>query len=210
MTTINKRFTVYFSGPTAQFMNILQLPNRSDYIEELVLTDWATQDCGHSEERKDCAACYARNALKVIKPRKDVSEKSSIQTIRRQFCSDWLTEQLFSRARQVLLNSNYNSRQLVVDEQQAVFSRAPFTFWGVYIAGLTLTLDGQPVFGAKDVRQKLQFLLGNLWDTSGAKAGSVLPGDATEGSKYANGFDCLQIVEPGKRPLYIWQGFRIK
>lgn len=100
------------------------------------------------------------------------------------------------------------SRHLVPDEQQTIFLQAPFTYWGVYIAALTLTIQGQTVFGAKDVRQKLKGILGDLWDTPGAKAGSVMPSDAVEGSKYSGGFDCLRIVQQGKRPTYCWIGFK--
>lgn len=209
MTTHNRRFTAYLSEATARFLSELQLPNRSDYIEELLLKDWAAKDCGHATARQNCPACYARNELKMLKPRKDVSDKSGIQLLRQQLCSEWLTEANFAKAQQLLTSHGFYPRRLDESEQQAIFLQASFTYWGVYLAALTLTLDGKPVFGTKDIRTRLQGLLGTLWNTPGAKAGSVLPSDASEASKYAAGYDCLRIVEQGKRPTYCWMGFKI-
>lgn len=203
-----KSFSVNFTDKTFGFLSQQDVPNRSDYLEQLVLRDWAAMDCGHDEANSNCPSCYARHELKIQKPRKDVSDKSNLQLLRQQLCSKWLTDDNFAKAHQILQTQGVSARLLDVAEQQAVFLRVPFTYWGVYIAGLTLTLNGQTTFGAKDLRTKLQSLLGGLWDTPGAKAGSVLPGDAADGSKYADGYDCLQIVSPGKRPTYCWIGFR--
>lgn len=207
-SNINRRFTAYFSEMTTRFLDQMQLSNRSEYMEQLVLKDWASRDCGHIEPRNDCPACYARNELNAIKPRKDLSGKGSIQVRRKALCSEWLTADNLKQANQALASMGYMTRPLISEEQQTAFLHAPFTHWGVYIAGLALTLDGHAVFGAKDVRQKLQSLLGELWDTPGAKAGSVLPSEASEGNKAAGDFDCLRVVQQGKRPTYIWIGFK--
>lgn len=204
-----KQFSINLSDETVHYLNQLQLPNRSDYIEEIILKEWAAKDCGHDEIEQDCMTCYARDQLQNRKPRKDLSEKSSLQVLRQHLCTKWLTDKYFARAQQVLHENGVIPRQLTPEEQQSIFLRVPFTYWGVYIAGLTLTLEGQHVFGAKDLRRRLQSLLGELWDTPGAKAGSVLPGDAAEGSKYADGYACLRIVQQGKRPMYCWLGFGV-
>ncbi|MGV3526963.1 MAG: hypothetical protein ACO1RX_22290 [Candidatus Sericytochromatia bacterium] len=128
------------------------------------MKNWASMDCEHQESSHDFPACYAHNALKMLTPKKDLSEKSNLQVLRLQLC----------------------------------------------IASLSLTLDSQEVFGAKNIRLKLQSLLGNLLDKLGAKAGSIMPGDAVEGSKYSSGYDCLQIVMHVKRPTYQWLGFNNK
>lgn len=204
----NRRFSVYFSERTTYFLDHLQLANRSDYIEEAVLKEWAASDCEHDVQDLECPTCYARQVLANRKPRKDMSGKSGIQSRRKELCSEWLTVENLKQANQTLASMGYVTRQLVEEEQQTVFLQAPFTHWGVYIAGLALTLDGKAVFGAKDLRQKLQGLLGELWDTPGAKAGSLLPSEALEGNNAANGYDCLRIVGQGKRPKYVWIGFK--
>lgn len=203
-----KQFSINLSDKTLHYLNQLQLPNRSDYIEELILKEWAAKDCGHFEPEQDCPNCYARDQLLNRKPRKDLSENSSLQLLKQHLSTTWLTDANFARTQKILQANSFSPRQLVAEEQQAIFLRVPFTYWGVYLAGLTLTLDRQLVFGAKDVRTRLQGLLGELWDKPGAKAGSVLPSDASEGSKYAGGYDCLRIVDRGKRPTYCWVGFR--
>ncbi len=198
-----------FDSRTVRFIDELQLQSRSSYLEQLVWQDLSNHGCSHSNQTwsVDCAACYSKTMLHLLKCGQETPNRERLQGLKNHLSDTWLTPKWMAKCHEILTTQGLPFRTINYLEQRVIFQQAPFTMWSVYIGSFLLTLKGKPVFQPKDLRAELQILMGESWDTAGARPTSVLPSDASEGSKYANGYDCLRIAHQGKRPFYSWIGF---
>lgn len=81
-----------------------------------------------------------------------------------------------------------------------------YKMWANYIAGLVLANEGYTEFHITDVRRVLKRLLGELYDSTGAKESALLTADMADTSNWHFGYPCLKKIG-GRRGYYKFIGF---
>lgn len=107
-----------------------------------------------------------------------------------------------------LLRLALGERHIKDEKQKKIYvtKAKQFRMWGNYIAAAVLNNSGKLNFTAKEIRDTLRILLGDIYNTPGAMESSLCTADMEIGSKYNMNYPFLKRLD-NRKGRYTFMGF---